>query len=449
MPAADTIVAIATAAGRAAVGVVRVSGPAAARIAAAVLGAVPAPRIARFCRFRAGDGSSIDEGLALYFPAPRSFTGEDVLELQGHGGNIVLASLVARLIELGCRAARPGEFSERAFLNGKLDMAQAEAIADLIDAGTLAAARAAVRSLQGEFSDRIRALQAALTELRTYTEAAIDFSDEQIDFLSDAALGGRLERARAAGVDLLAAARQGALLRAGITVVIAGAPNVGKSSLLNRLSGDDIAIVSDLPGTTRDLLKQQVHLDGLPLTLIDTAGLRGALDPIEAEGIRRARNEIARADHVLQVVDGPAAAMLADREQLPPSLVGAATITWVVNKIDLTGERPRLETDGSACTVYVSVKTGAGIDLLISHLTERAGYEGADAGTFAARARHVEALTRALEHLDVAGTLAAGGTPEIVAEELRLAQRHLSEITGEFSSDDLLGEIFGSFCIGK
>ncbi len=451
MPATDTIVAIATAAGRAAIGVVRVSGPAAACMATAVVGTVPAPRIARFCRFRAADGSSIDEGLALYFPAPGSFTGEDVLELQGHGGNIVLASLVARLIELGCRAARPGEFSERAFQNGKLDMAQAEAIADLIDAGSLAAARAAVRSLQGEFSARVRALQAALTELRKHTEAAIDFSDEPIDFLSDAALAGRLERARAAGVDLLAAARQGALLRAGITVVIAGAPNVGKSSLLNRLAGDDIAIVSDLPGTTRDLLRQQVHLDGLPLNLIDTAGLRDALDRIEGEGIRRARKEIACADHVL-LVEAPAGVTRAGGEiQVPLALQGAVPITRVVNKIDLTGEPPRVETaaDGSGCSVYVSVKTGAGIDLLIAHLTMRAGYEGADGGTFAARARHVVALTRALEHLDVARQSLTGGMPELVAEELRLAQRNLSEITGEFSSDDLLGEIFGSFCIGK
>jgi tRNA modification GTPase len=454
MSAADTIVAIATAPGRAAVGIVRVSGPAAARIATAVLGAVPAPRIARFCRFRGSDGSSIDEGLALYFPAPRSFTGEDVLELQGHGGNIVLASLVARLIELGCRGARPGEFSERAFHNGKLDMAQAEAVADLIDAGTLAAARAAVRSLQGEFSTRIRALQGALTELRKYTEAALDFSDEQIDFLSDSAFAGRLDVARGAGADLLAGARQGALLRTGITVVIAGAPNVGKSSLLNRLAGDEIAIVSDLPGTTRDLLKQPVHLDGLPLTLIDTAGLRDGVDRIEAEGIRRARNEIARADHVLHVVEAGAGAVLPDSEidEVPLSVQGAAPITRVVNKIDLTGELPRVEqaTDGSGGSVYVSARTGAGIDLLVSHLTKRAGYEGADGGAFGARARHVEALTRALEHLDTAReSIAAGAMPELVAEELRLAQRNLSEITGEVSSDDLLGEIFGSFCIGK
>jgi len=453
MPGSDTIVAIATATGRAAVGMVRVSGPEVMRMATAVLGAVPEPRTARFCRFLAADGSSIDQGIALYFPAPRSFTGEDVLELHGHGGNVVLASLLVRLIELGCRAARPGEFSERAFLNGKLELAQAEAIADLIDAGSLAAARAAVRSLQGEFSARIREIQAALTELRKYTEAAIDFADEQIDLLSGDALGARLERVRTRSAELLQAARQGALLQAGLTIVIAGPPNVGKSSLFNRLAAEDVAIVSDLPGTTRDLLKQQVHLDGLPLTLIDTAGLRDAPERIEAEGIRRARNEIARADHVLYVVEASGQTDLATLGiGLDRSGQSAAPITLVVNKIDLSGEAPRVEalSGRAGAAVFISVKTGAGMDLLKSHLCERAGYAGADGGAFAARERHVVALLRALEHLDRGrDSLQQGDTLELLAEELRLAQRELGQITGEFTSEDLLGEIFASFCIGK
>jgi tRNA modification GTPase len=454
MPAADTIVAIATATGRAAVGIVRVSGPQAAAMATAVLGAVPAPRRARVCRFLAADGSSIDEGLALYFEAPRSFTGEDVLELHGHGGTVVLGLLLARLQSLGCRLARPGEFSERAFHNGKLDVAQAEAIADLIDAGTEAAARAAVRSLQGEFSQRIAALQGALTDLRAYAEAAIDFADEQLDFLSDGALAERLDGVRAGAVQLLRAARQGALQRGGITVVIAGAPNVGKSSLLNRLAGEEVAIVSDLAGTTRDLLRQAIHVDGLPVNLIDTAGLRAAADRIEAEGIRRARAEIARADHVLYLVDA------ADdgAETLPSEALAKIPITRVVNKIDLSGEAPRFDpkdpadpTETIFCgTVYVSARTGDGIDVLRSHLTAQAGYAGADGGAFSARARHVEALHRVREHLDAgAHALRDGATPDIVAEELKLAQQCLSDITGEFTSDDLLGEIFAGFCIGK
>jgi tRNA modification GTPase len=299
----DTIVAVASAAGRGAVGVIRVSGPRVPQIAAGILGGLPAPRRARFSSFLDAQGGSVDEGLALYFPAPASYTGEHVLELQGHGGVLVVDMVLKRLLELGCRMARPGEFSERAFLNGKIDIAQAEAIADLIDAGTAAAARAAVRSLQGEFSARVDDLKKRITELRAYVEAAIDFPDEEIDFLSDKALGERLAAVFAAFDSITAAARQGALLREGLNVVIAGKPNAGKSSLLNRLAGDDVAIVTDVPGTTRDVLRQHVHLDGLPLNLVDTAGLRIATDVVEAEGVRRARNEMARADRVLYLVD--------------------------------------------------------------------------------------------------------------------------------------------------
>jgi len=307
----DTIVAVASAAGRGAVGVIRVSGPRVPQIAADILGGLPAPRRARFSSFLDAQGGSVDQGLALYFPAPASYTGEHVLELQGHGGALVVDMVLKRLLELGCRMARPGEFSERAFLNGKIDIAQAEAIADLIDAGTTAAARAAVRSLQGEFSARVDDLKTRITELRAYVEAAIDFPDEEIDFLSDKALGERLAAVFAAFDSITAAARQGALLREGLNVVIAGKPNAGKSSLLNKLAGDEVAIVTDVPGTTRDVLRQQVHLDGLPLNLADTAGLRAVADVVEAEGVRRARNEIARADRVLYVVD----AGIADKDR--------------------------------------------------------------------------------------------------------------------------------------
>jgi len=455
----DTIVAVASAAGRGAVGVIRVSGPCVPQIAADILGGLPAPRRAQFSSFLDAQGGSVDQGLALYFPAPASYTGEHVLELQGHGGALVVDMVLKRLLELGCRMARPGEFSERAFLNGKIDIAQAEAIADLIDAGTTAAARAAVRSLQGEFSARVDDLKTRITELRAYVEAAIDFPDEEIDFLSDKALGERLAAVFAAFDSITAAARQGALLREGLNVVIAGKPNAGKSSLLNRLAGDEVAIVTDVPGTTRDVLRQHVHLDGLPLNLVDTAGLRIATDVVEAEGVRRARNEMARADRVLYLVDAGIAGSdhdedaeqnpapwAAELEQLPAGI----PVTLVFNKIDLIGVRARLDETASPPRVFLSARTGAGLELLRSHLKASAGYRELDSGAFAARRRHLDALSRARQHVQsAADILSSTRAFELFAEDLRLAQHALGEITGEFTSEDLLGEIFGSFCIGK
>jgi tRNA modification GTPase len=447
----DTIAAIASAPGKGAVGVIRVSGPLVPQIAAGLLGGLPAPRQAKLSSFLGAHGETLDEGIALYFPAPRSYTGEHVLEIQGHGGVLIVDMLLQRLLELGCRMARPGEFSERAFLNGKIDIAQAEAIADLIDAGTAAAARAAVRSLQGEFSARITDLKSAITALRAYVEAAIDFPDEEIDFLSDRALRERLAAVFAGFESITVAARQGALLREGLNVVIAGKPNAGKSSLLNQLAGDEVAIVTDVPGTTRDVLRQHVHLDGLPLNLIDTAGLRAAVDVVEVEGVRRARNEMARADRVLYVVDSGAGdneaeSWAADLERLP----AAVPVTLVFNKIDLTRIPPRLDEATVPPRVSLSARTGAGLELLRTHLKTSAGYRETESGAFSARRRHLDALNRAREHVqNAADTLSSPRAFELFAEDLRLAQRALGEITGEFTSDDLLGEIFGSFCIGK
>lgn len=451
MNSPDTIAAIASALGKGAVGVIRVSGPSVPQIAIGILGALPAPRRARLSSFLDAQGRSVDEGIALYFPAPASYTGEHVLEIQGHGGALVVDMLLQRLLELGCRMARPGEFSERAFLNGKIDIAQAEAIADLIDAGTAAAARAAVRSLQGEFSARIGDLKSGITALRSYVEAAIDFPDEEIDFLSDHALRERLAAVFAAFESITAAARQGALLRDGLHVVIAGKPNAGKSSLLNKLAGEEIAIVTDVPGTTRDVLRQQVHLDGLPLNLADTAGLRATVDVVEVEGVRRARNEMAQADRVLYVLDigagtGDSESWAADLEELPAGV----PVTLVFNKIDLTDGLARLDETAAPPRVFLSARTGAGLDLLRSHLKAAAGYCETESGAFAARRRHVDALNRARQHVQsAADILSTTRAFELFAEDLRLAQHALGEITGEFTSDDLLGEIFGSFCIGK
>src|SRR5882762_6955172 len=449
MGSPDTIAAIASPAGRGAVGVIRVSGPLVPQIATAILGCVPAPRQARFSSFLDAQGRSVDEGLALYFPAPASYTGEHVLELHGHGGALIVDMVLQRLLELGCRMARPGEFSERAFLNGKIDIAQAEAIADLIDAGTAAAARAAVRSLQGEFSARIADLKLGITALRTYVEAAIDFPDEEIDFLSDHALRDRLAAVFAAFESITSAARQGALLREGLRVVIAGKPNAGKSSLLNKLAGEEIAIVTEVPGTTRDVLRQQVHLDGLPLNLIDTAGLRATADVVEVEGVRRARNEMAQADRVLYVLDigtDDSESWAADLSALPAGV----PVTLVFNKIDLTDGRARLDETAAPPRVFLSARTGAGLDLLRNHLKAAVGYRETESGTFAARRRHVDALNRARQHVQsAADILSTTRAFELFAEDLRLAQHALGEITGEFTSEDLLGEIFGSFCIGK
>jgi tRNA modification GTPase len=433
---------------------VRLSGADVPRIARALLGAEPVARRARHTSFLDADGETIDEGLALYFPAPASFTGEDVLELQGHGGVLVMDLLLRRALELGCRMARPGEFSERAYWNGKMDVAQAEAVADLIDAGTRAAARAAVRSMQGEFSAHIEELGALLIDLRMHVEAAIDFPDEEIDFLAAPAIATRLERVSARFDAIETAAAQGALLREGITVVIAGKPNAGKSSLLNRLAGDEVAIVTPAPGTTRDVLRQHVSLDGLPVNLIDTAGLRRAQDQAEAEGIRRAHAEMQRADRILYVVDASALDAAAESEADADSasaagLPSGVPLTLVMNKIDLTGQPARASAE-TPPRIFLSARTGSGMDLLRTHLKSSAGYHGDEAGALAARRRHLDALERARRLAQSAASGLAQHLPfELFAEDLRLAQLALGEITGEVTSEELLGAIFGSFCIGK
>jgi len=448
----DTIAAIASAHGRGAVGVIRVSGPLVPLIAEKVLGALPPPRRAHLAHFLDCNGTSLDQGVALYFPAPASYTGEHVLELQGHGGALVMDVLLRRLLELGCRMARPGEFSERAFLNGKMDIAQAEAVADLIDAGTDAAARAALRTMQGEFSARIHELQAKITELRKLTEAAIDFPDEELDFVPTSAVQAHLATLFAAFDAITAAARQGAMLRDGLNIVIAGRPNVGKSTLLNKLVGNEVAIVADSPGTTRDVLRQHVNIDGLPVNLIDTAGLRSAADVVEAEGVRRAKSELKLADRVLYVLDAAdpadhgAPEWAAELEQLPQRV----PVTLLFNKIDLTAAPAHIDASAVPPRIFLSAKTGAGIALLRAHLKGSAGYVENDCGAFSARRRHLDALRRARHAVEAAATgLAAQRAFELFAEDLRLAQLALGEITGEMTSDDLLGEIFSSFCIGK
>lgn len=447
-PRPDTIAAVATPAGRGGIGVVRVSGPDAVAMAQAMASPLPPPRLAAFRRFRDAGGGTIDEGILLFFPGPGSFTGEDVIEFQGHGGAIVLDMLLQRLLQLGARLARPGEFSERAFLNGRMDLAQAEAVADLIDAGSAEAARAALRSLHGEFSARIHDLVEALTLLRVHVEAAIDFPDEEIDFLSDHALRERLANVRGRFETLTAAATQGRLLHDGLTVVIAGPPNAGKSSLLNALAGADAAIVTDIPGTTRDVLRERIQLDGLPLHVVDTAGLRESADVVEAEGVRRARVEIERADRVLLVTDAAHDDPRALRElaQLPEAL----PVTLVRNKIDLTDEPPGEDELNGSPVICLSVKTGRGIDVLREHLKQVAGFHAHNENVFIARRRHLDALARAQRRVEHgARALADAGAGELLAEELRLAQQDLGEITGEFGNEELLGRIFSNFCIGK
>ncbi|WP_049612224.1 tRNA uridine-5-carboxymethylaminomethyl(34) synthesis GTPase MnmE [Yersinia pekkanenii] len=454
MNTTDTIVAQATPPGRGGVGILRVSGRAATAVAQAVLGKLPKPRYADYLPFKDTDGSTLDQGIALYFPGPNSFTGEDVLELQGHGGPVILDLLLKRILTLpGLRIARPGEFSERAFLNDKLDLAQAEAIADLIDASSEQAARSAVNSLQGAFSVRIHQLVEALTHLRIYVEAAIDFPDEEIDFLSDGKIEGQLNGVMADLEQVRTEARQGSLLREGMKVVIAGRPNAGKSSLLNALAGREAAIVTDIAGTTRDVLREHIHIDGMPLHIIDTAGLREASDEVERIGIERAWNEIEQADRVLFMVDGtttdatePAAIWPEFMARLPSTL----PITVVRNKADITGETLGLTEVNGHSLIRLSARTGDGIDLLRNHLKQSMGFTSNTEGGFLARRRHLQALETAAQHL-VQGheQLVSAYAGELLAEELRLAQQSLSEITGEFSSDDLLGRIFSSFCIGK
>jgi tRNA modification GTPase len=444
-----TIAALATPPGRGGIGVIRVSGPLSATIARGILGDLPRARRAALRSFRDADGRALDHGLALYFPAPGSFTGEDVLELHGHGGPVVMDMLLARVLQLGARVAEPGEFSRRAFLNDKLDLAQAEAIADLIDSGSVEAARAALRSMQGEFSVAVNSLTEAVTETRMHVEAAIDFPEEEIDFLADTALRARIDGTIELCAQIAAKARQGALLREGMTVVIAGRPNAGKSSLLNRLAGYDAAIVTAIPGTTRDVLRERIAIDGMPLHVADTAGLRDEADVVEAEGIRRAHQEMTRADRILYVVDGQRRPEPAEVEREIASLPQDVPVTLVVNKIDLLAMTSRYE-QSQPPRLYVSAITGEGVDLLREHLKECMGFQGADAGTVSARRRHLDALARADRHLQEARRqLLEQRAGELMAEELRQAQQALAEITGEFTSEDLLGRIFSSFCIGK
>jgi tRNA modification GTPase len=446
----DTIVAAATPPGRGGVGIVRISGPKAPELAAIIMGELPAPRRATFGRFLDAHQEPIDAGLALFFPAPYSYTGEHVLELHGHGGALVIEALVSRATELGARRAQPGEFTQRAFLNDKLDLAQAEAIADLIDAGSRAAVRAAMRSMQGEFSTMVRGLTEAVIELRTYAEAAIDFPEEEIDFLADREL---IERFRTLGEHfdaVLESARQGRLLREGMTVVIAGRPNAGKSSLMNRLAGYDAAIVAPIPGTTRDVLRERIHLEGMPLHLLDTAGLRAHGDEVEEEGMRRARSEMQRADRVLFVIDTVADpdgnAFREERARLPPDV----PVTLIFNKCDLAAGLPLADTVTRPPRLTLSALTGKGLEELRAHLKACMGYQSLDDGAISARARHLDALARARRHTQEAlRQLTEARAGELAAEELRAVQQALGEITGEFTSDDLLGRIFAGFCIGK
>lgn len=449
---ADTIVAIATAPGRGGIGIVRLSGPRALDIGQAITGRQLRPRYAHFTPFYAGDGSLLDEGVAIYFAAPNSFTGEDCVELQGHGGPVVLDSVLHTCVQHGARLADPGEFSKRAYLNDKLDLAQAEAIADLIDATSRQSARNALSSLQGQFSQRIHQLVDALTQLRIYVEAAIDFPEEEIDFLSDGNIARQLSAVRSDLRDLLQHSQQGVLLREGIRVAIAGRPNAGKSSLLNALVERNAAIVTDIEGTTRDVLREYIQLDGLPLHLIDTAGLRSNPDEVERIGIERAQAEFAQADRILLVVDVNREPEL-ELEKIWPSFIGElpdlTKLTVVANKIDQGTESSRIDPGPHYPRIYLSAQEGDGLDLLKQHLKAIAGYTGAGEGSFTARRRHLDALERAQEFLDKAELQLRHGAGELVAEDLRASQQALGEITGQVTADDLLGKIFSSFCIGK
>ncbi|TAM63788.1 MAG: tRNA uridine-5-carboxymethylaminomethyl(34) synthesis GTPase MnmE [Rhodanobacter sp.] len=446
MSGTDTIAAIASAPGAAGVGVVRVSGPAVPAIARTLLGRAPRPRHAHLLALRDADDALIDRGLLLHFPAPASYTGEHVLELQGHGSAVLLDALLRRVCQLGARLARPGEFTERAFLNGKLDLAQAEAVADLIAARSQAGARAALQSMEGVFSRKVEALLRDLIALRVHIEAAIDFPEEEIDFLADPAIGRRLDAVRAELADLLREAKRGLRLNDGLRVVIIGRPNAGKSSLLNALAGSDRAIVNAVAGTTRDVLRESLSLDGIALELADTAGLRETDDEVEREGVRRAQGELQRADVALLVTDAAhAGADVAWFAALPPSVERLV----LINKIDLDSTAAHSEQRAGCRWLWASAKTGTGLDALRHELKQLAG-AGSGEGAFSARRRHVLALEQVAAQLDLAATaLHANRAGELAAEELRQAQHTLGEITGQYTSDDLLGAIFGSFCIGK
>ncbi|MDI1232221.1 MAG: tRNA uridine-5-carboxymethylaminomethyl(34) synthesis GTPase MnmE [Methylobacter sp.] len=443
----DTIAAIATPPGNGGVGIIRISGTLVPEIAKRLLmGRALTPRLALYSSFYDDDSSVIDSGISLYFPGPASYTGEHILELQGHGGSVVLDMLLRRVLSLGARLANPGEFTERAFLNGKLDLAQAEAVADLIESSTEQSVRSAQKSMQGVFSVQINELVDELIELRIYVEAAIDFVDEEIDFLTDGVVENRLVKLQQRIEQIQKTAQQGRLLRDGMTVVLAGKPNAGKSSLLNALAGHEAAIVTDIAGTTRDVLKERIQLDGMPLHIIDTAGLRESDNAIEQEGIRRAHQEIKNADKILLLID----AREPEIESILKTLPSGGNITQVYNKIDLLSIEPEIKQTESGSQIYLSIKTGNGMALLKQHLKQSVGFNEATDNVFIARRRHIEALNKGHEFVDSAlSQLRGSQAGELVAEDLRQAQNSLAEITGKFTSDDLLGKIFSSFCIGK
>jgi tRNA modification GTPase len=445
MSETDTIAAVATAPGLGGIGVVRVSGPRLGPLILGLVGKSLPPRSAVLTGFMDARGEDIDQGIALFFPGPHSYTGEDVLELQGHGGPVVLRQLLKRCLELGARPAQPGEFTQRAYLNDKLDLAQAESVADLISAATAEAARSAMRSLQGAFSQRVDALVRSLVELRALVEATLDFPDEEIEFLNQLDGENKLALIQAGLSDLSTASQQGNLLREGIQVVLAGQTNVGKSSLLNQLAGEELAIVTEIPGTTRDVIRQSINVEGIPVHIIDTAGLRDTSDPVERMGVERTWAAIEKADLLLLLIDATQGERDTDREILK-KLPSTLPCIRVMNKIDLLeGHTAPGRRDGRS-RVWLSAKTGAGIDGLKKSLLEAVGWQGGE-GLFMARERHIRALEEARAHLDRATQ--QGRHLELFAEELRLAQEALGAITGDFTSDDLLGEIFGRFCIGK
>ena len=450
----DTIAAIATPPGRGGVGIIRVSGKEALRIAERITGKILKPRYATFCDFKNEHNEIIDQGLALYFKAPHSFTGEDVLELQAHGGPIILDQLLKCILqEAGLRHARPGEFSERAYLNNKIDLVQAEAISDLINASTQQAAQAALRSLQGEFSAKIDELLQKLIQLRVFIEAAIDFPEEEIDFIQESRSETELNELLTQVRHIFTSARQGSLLQEGMTAIIVGKPNAGKSSLLNALCGNERAIVTNVAGTTRDVLREQIHLDGLPLHIIDTAGLRDSVDEIEQEGIRRAQLELEKADIVLWVIDATQQEDPQWQNTIPEvfrTAIAKLPTLIIKNKIDLVSEQPHIEQRGTETIIALSAKQKQGLELLSLQLKERVGYQSSGEGNFSARRRHLNALEKTQAQLEKALLqLKTHRAYELVAQDLREAQDSLSEITGSFTSDELLGEIFAHFCIGK
>jgi tRNA modification GTPase len=442
----DIIVGPATPKGKGAIGITRLSGVGVDASARKLTNRTLEPRIATLCSFLAADKSAIDQGLAIFFPGPASYTGEDMLELQGHGGVIVQQQLIRRCVELGARLAEPGEFTKRAFLNEKVDLAQAEAVADLIDAQSELAARSAMRSLQGDFSVAVSDLFARLVDLRLLLEASLDFPEEALELVPNETMMSGLEKAREAINQVMRCAQRGSRLREGAKLVLVGRPNVGKSSLMNRLAGDDIALVSEIPGTTRDVLREPIVIHGFPFEVVDTAGLRESQDRLEQMGMARTRRAIGQADVLVYVTDQDGSPD--DMNDLPGTESSRVQVLRIRNKIDLTGSQARVESKGGVNTVYVSARTGEGMDLLRISLLERVGWESSgEEGIFLARERHLSALQEASDYLNRASHQVEAR--ELCAEELRLAQRALSRITGEFTSDDLLGEIFGRFCIGK